>query len=188
MLVKYYHQFRAEVPDEVWKFLKRALILFICWKLIYHLVLYPIRVPDKWLTEITTRSSAWVYKKFIDEKENLTVREFTLFDKYSKENYNTSELWINEKKAVGVADSCNGLELYILHIGFLISYWISYKQLLKFLFIGFISIFIINTMRVAGLAWVNVYANEWFELAHHYLFKLTVYGLIFFLWIKYAKH
>ncbi|HNJ57544.1 MAG TPA: hypothetical protein PLH33_00800, partial [Chitinophagaceae bacterium] len=47
------NSFFQTIPSAVKKFLLRSIVFFIIWKLIYHLVLYPIRVPDKQLTHIT---------------------------------------------------------------------------------------------------------------------------------------
>ena len=45
--------FLKKLPEPIQKFILRSILVFIVWKLLYHLVLYPIRVPDEQLTHIT---------------------------------------------------------------------------------------------------------------------------------------
>ena len=37
------------------------------------------------------------------------------------------------------------------------------------------------------MAEVNLHSNVFFDFAHHYLFRLIIYGVIFFFWVKYTN-
>src|ERR1035437_7401416 len=52
------------IPTEVQRFLKRALLIFIIWKLIYHLFLFSGRVIDKPLTDWSTKGAEKIMQVF----------------------------------------------------------------------------------------------------------------------------
>ncbi|MBS1640654.1 MAG: archaeosortase/exosortase family protein [Bacteroidetes bacterium] len=186
MILNYYRRLKQEIPENVWLFLKKALILFVVWKLLYHLVLYPIRQPDKWLSTTTTDASGY-FLSLINAHVSMEVIEQRSIDPYNNREIIKTELWLNKKKAVRVGDGCNALELYVIYMCFLIAFWKNWKDFILFSIIGVISIFIINTLRIAGLGWVSLYAKKWFEFLHGYAFKIIVYTQIILLWILYAK-
>lgn len=100
------------VPVHVRAFLMRALIIFVLWKLIYHLLLFPIHFPDQQLTQLTAKSTGILYSFFI--KDPLVVNREEV-----KNGTGKSVIFIQGRRAIGIADGCNGLELYVLYIGFL---------------------------------------------------------------------
>ncbi len=178
--------FLDETPKEVLLFLKRATLIFIFWKLLYHLLLYPIRQPDKWLTDLSTNVSANVIK-IVKPNIITNVIEQESLEPDTKRNIVKSELWLNGKKVVRVGDGCNGLELYVIYIGFLWAFWKGWKRFIVYLILGVITIFIINTGRIVGLGWVTLNYNKWFDFLHGYAFKLVVYSVILFFWFLYGK-
>ena len=42
------------LPKTIQHFLLRSLIIFVVWKILYHVVLFPVRIPDRQLTNVTT--------------------------------------------------------------------------------------------------------------------------------------
>jgi exosortase/archaeosortase family protein len=162
----------TNIPKPIKHFLLKSLLVFVVWKLLYHLILYPARVPDSQLTHIT----AVITKKLIQfhypdsviriEKMNAPLpREILL---------------MNNKKIVGIADGCNGLELYILYIGFLICFPASVRKLLLYTAIGLLSIFVLNNIRSYIITLLNINNSSYSDVAHHYLFKIFIYGVMFF--------
>ena len=86
-----------------------------------------------------------------------------------------------------VADPCNALELYVLYLGFLFSFPASLKRVLLFSIVGIVVIYSANIIRLAALASMNIHRIKAIDMAHHYVFKLIVYGLIFGLWVLFTK-
>ena len=187
MIVEYFKKLKREIPTDVWNFLQKSVLIFIVWKLLYHLVLYPIRQPDKWLTDTTTMASG-NFLNSINADISLKIVEQKSIDPYNGRQIIKAELWLNNKKVVRVGDGCNGLELYVIYISFLIALWKGWKRFAIYLVGGVILIFISNTLRIAGLSWVNLHSNKWFDFAHGYAFKLLVYLQILILWFFYAKN
>jgi exosortase/archaeosortase family protein len=94
---------------------------------------------------------------------------------------------LNNKKVVGLADGCNGLELYVLYVGFLLAFTAPKKDVLIYAILGIAVIFILNTLRCYAITLLNIHGSSLSEVAHHYIFKLLIYGVMFFLWTKYTK-
>jgi exosortase/archaeosortase family protein len=173
--------FLKQLPKEVRLFLTKALILFIVWKLLYHLLLFPIRIPDKHLTRFTAEGSVFLYHNIMGIKLAQVKDVVRPEGSWSVAVYNANQ------KLVGISDSCNGLELIVLYVGFLFCFPIYWKRLLPYVVIGTIGIVILNIFRCYGLTWM--YLNEYYlaEFFHKYIFKMAIYGLIFFTWVKYSK-
>src|SRR3954451_5123412 len=91
-------QLKTEIPPDIRAFLLRALILFLCWKLVYHLVLFPIRKPDRQLTDITAISTAFLYRTVLNEP-TVTYRE-----NFAEVHFPKADLYIKGRKAIGIAD------------------------------------------------------------------------------------
>jgi exosortase/archaeosortase family protein len=167
------NQLHKSLPPSVAYFLKKALIIFIAWKVLYHLVLVPLNFPDGPLTILTGRGTEWLYSTLT----NKTV----YFDAL------TSVLYLDGKKAVGLAHSCNGLELIVLYVGFLLCIPNSKVRVIAFALAGTLSIVTLNCFRCFALAWLYSRHYDVADFAHHYLFTTIVYALIFLGWTLYTK-
>ena len=175
------------IPPEVQRFLKRALIIFIIWKLIYQLFLFNGRVIDKPLTDWSTKGAEKIMQFFYPESKLMIKEECNVVAELNNEIACMDFLFLDGKKIVGVADACNALELYILYIGFLLSFPSSLKRVFVFSFIGIVVIYIANIIRLAAVASMNMHRVNAVDMAHHYVFKMIVYGLIFGLWVLFTK-
>ncbi|MDE3235361.1 MAG: hypothetical protein KGO81_05345 [Bacteroidota bacterium] len=176
-----------EVPPEIRAFLKRALLVFVVWKLCYHLFLYNGRVLDKPLTDISTHT-ATVLLKVIYPSSVFTHEEICNPNpELHGELACMQNVYKDGIKIVGVADPCNALELYVLYVGFLIAFPLTLSRGIQFGLLGIAVIFMANVLRLAALSILNLHHVAAAELAHHYVFKVVVYALIFGLWVLYLK-
>jgi exosortase family protein XrtF len=150
-----------ELPIGVRQFLMKSLLMLSGWLAIYHLLLKPLRFPDS------------------------TVYLLNLLglNSMSKGQW----VYINNKFTVGVADQCNGLELMVLFVGFLLAINGSIKSKLKYILGGSLLIYVLNVFRCAGLAYMNHINAPLIDFAHHYAFKLAIYAVIFLMWYLYSK-
>lgn len=171
----------TQLPKQVRTFLLRALIVFIAWKLLYHLVLVPARVPDRPLTELTAASTAFLYTHLLHEP-NVQV----MADDYDP-HFPKSAIFIHGERVIGIADPCNGLELYVLYIGFILCFPTTIRRQIAFLTLGIIGIYIANCFRCFGLAWLSFHHYSMADFAHKYLFKIILYAMIFYAWIVYSR-
>lgn len=175
------------IPVEVKQFLKRALVIFIIWKLVYHLFLFNGRILDKPLTDWSTKGAAQIMQLFYPNSR-LAVKEVCgASPEQNNEIVCADLLWMDGRRIVGVADPCNALELYVLYIGFLFAFPSSIKRILLFSIAGFILIYLTNIIRLAALASMNMHRMDAVDMAHHYVFKVIVYALIFGLWVLFTR-
>lgn len=175
------------IPVEVQQFLKRALVIFIIWKLLYHLFLFNGRIIDKPLTDFSARGAAEIMRIFYPNSQLFVKEECGVSAEFNNDMACMDFLWMDGKKIVGVADFCNALELYVLYIGFLLAFPASVKRVILFSVIGIVVIYIANIIRLAALASMNMHRMRAVDMAHHYVFKMIVYALIFGLWVLFTK-
>jgi exosortase/archaeosortase family protein len=89
--------------------------------------------------------------------------------------------------------SCLGLGVMSFWVAFTIAFPKPFKEKIKFLFIGLISIFILNITRIVSITilTVNNHGNKKFLDYQHDIFNYVVYavllGMIYF-WIKNHQH
>lgn len=94
----------------------------------------------------------------------------------------------NHHQVVRIGGACNGRDLLLFFIVFLWSLPIgTFENKMLFSFIGIISIFIFNILRIYGLFQVALIAPAFFEFLHKYLFQTFMYLDMYILWRWYIK-
>ena len=170
-------------PKTLKVFLLKILFITIIWKLSYQLLLKPSRLIDIPLTNITTKTTISFLQPFYGN-----IITYNINNIIRKNEYYTAYILQDGKKIIGIADPCNGLELFMLYALFLLCMPIyKIRRLLVFLVFGIFVIFILNVLRCCAMFWLSASHNSLFDFAHHYLFKIIVYLVIFFGWVVYAR-
>lgn len=176
----------VEIPTEVQTFLKRALIIFIVWKLLYTFILFPLHIPDTQLRNATSWGTVqllkWKFPQNIISKENKVST-----DKLTGEETTSAIILKDNKKIIGIADACNGLELYVLYIAFLFCFSARWIKMVTYIVAGSAIIYIGNILRCYFISLMNIDRFNLIEVAHHYVFKLIMYAVIFSLWVLFLK-
>jgi exosortase/archaeosortase family protein len=62
------------------------------------------------------------------------------------------------------------------------------KRKVVYLIGGVFIIHIVNLLRCVGLSALLMHWDRYFDLAHHYIFKIMVYSTIFVLWVRYSNN
>lgn len=165
-------------------FLTKAIVIFVIWNLVYLKYAEPRRTFDKPLTDFTVTGTKIVLNT-IHRHSEINSNEIY----YPEKKAFKTDIIIDKRKIIGIADPCNALELIILYIAFFFCYPLkNIKKLLSYIIIGTLIIYLINVARVVVIAELNWnFHYELSSLAHHYLFKIIVYALVFFMWVKYVK-
>jgi exosortase family protein XrtF len=156
-------------------FLKRSVVIFLVWTISYQYVLRPLQIPDRQLTSFTTKATVAVMSSFSSNKIKFI------------DHYNFATITVNERKVVRVHHACNALELYILYIGFLVSYGTNLKRVMLFAFFGSIVILMLNISRISILTEMSFRHSAYLSLSHKYIFKTIVYGVVLGMWYLYTK-
>ena len=98
-------------------------------------------------------------------------------------------------KVIRIADTpgvlldrgCLGRNLLMLYAGFLFIYPGRWKPKLWYIPLGLFLIFLINTIRITGLAVISYEAPRYLGINHDYFFKYSVYALTFLMWWYYIN-
>ena len=98
-----------------------------------------------------------------------------------------SKIYHNGKEIIYVIDRCNGLELIVLYIGFIVCMPSKFWRKLLFIIAGAILLDITNILRCSVLIYLQEYHRTYFEIAHYYLFKASMYTITFLMWIIFAR-
>lgn len=179
-----------QLPAEVSTFLKRAVVLFIGWKLFYILVLIPREVPDAWLVRKTGEATASVLN-VLYSKYDFYAKHTVRVRKYGNDTINATFSDVTASggrgRIVGIYQACNALELMILYAGFIICFYGPLKRKLLFIVFGVLGLFALNVLRCVFLAWIVLDLPHYFAIAHKYVFNIVVYVLTFILWMFYVK-
>jgi exosortase family protein XrtF len=162
-------RFAKAVPPDIRSFLLKALGIFTAWKLVYHLLLESARTVDRPLVDITAKATAGLVAAL-----SLPVS--------SRADAEKAYIDLEGMEVLSIADGCNALELYVLHLGFIACMPGFPKRKVLFGLGGLVLIFLLNIIRCGTLVWLHLSHPEWMDLAHHFLFYLVVYGFIFYVW------
>lgn len=179
--------FLKDVPDSIKVFLKRAFFIFFLWKLLYSCFFFKNRYLDAPLTHLTSRLTNNILS-FLYPNNVFNTEEFIDYnDGKDLVKFPSTILLMNGKKIISIADPCNALEIYVLFTGFLFCFPTSFRRVLPFLVMGVLYIYILNVLRCVFISIMGINSNNLINIAHHYLFKLILYGFVFLLWTRYLK-
>lgn len=179
----------ADFPPQIKTFLIRSFILFVVWKGLYLLLWSEKRTLDDPLTQMVAKHSVWVLNQ-ITPGNQFTAKPMIAMKNFEGEIQvsRVSRIERNGKPIMNIADECNGLELFILYFGFLLAMPAKIKRKIWFGFSGIFIIHAVNVIRCVGLGLLLMNWDTYFDIAHHYIFKIMVYSTIFILWVIFSKN
>lgn len=175
MIFEQIKQEYKQIPRTVKIFLLRAAIVLIVWNVAYKAVLKPLNIPDKQVTHITVHATR-AFMSLFYENTGVIPHDYKPL------------ITIDNHKIIGVAPNCNGLELMVLYVGFIFCFPATGKRMLQFLFWGLLAIFVLNVLRCAAIAWLNINYKHWVDFGHKIAFKVMMYSLIFYIWVRYTNN
>ena len=180
---------KNKIPLQVRLFLGKALLFFIVWKIVYGLFLSDSKILDHPLTTHVGEASVVVLNNLGDMSGFTSTRKVSTFVDGGEllVEEQASQIYHNDKLVLYIADVCNGLELMVLYIGFIVCMPSRFWRKVLYIIIGVILIDLINILRCTGLIYLREYFHAYFEFAHHYLFKATVYATTFLMWMVYSR-
>lgn len=158
------------IPRRLLFFLLKGLTLFIVWRIAYEGYLKPNGTLDHGLTKILVEATFFIMKPLYS---SISILDYTIF--------------IDKKPVITFATGCNGLELLVLYISFLLCYPTNWKRVVFYTILGLIVINVMNVLRCAGLAVWYYQKLPYWDFMHHYLFKMVIYAVNFYLWVSYTK-
>lgn len=183
-MIPFIHNVKIKLPATVKWFCIKIVLLFTIWELLYTFILLPSRVPDTQITNITAVGTAKILSWFYPN-DQLSIKPAA-----AAIPVNTMvSVYRNCHKVIGIADGCNAFELQVLFVGILLSIDKIKALSFRYILIGVPLISVCNMFRCALIGWLNITQQvNLSNFAHHYLFKILIYGLIFYMWKRYTEN
>ena len=157
-------------------FIKRFTFFWIIWWLAEWIFPTGLQNIDGGITHFVTYMAAYIQNGF--HGTQITVG-----------GPHTQEPWCliqNNLSVVRIGDACNGRNLIVLYLSFLLSIPIGdFENKMVFAITGVIFILLMNILRIYGLFQVALTAPEFFKFLHKYLFQSFIYFDMFILWRSY---
>jgi exosortase/archaeosortase family protein len=177
-----------QIPSPVKSFLWKALLFFLIWELGYNIYLLPNRFIDKPLCKFVGNGTA-SFINFIKGSNLAYCKTVSEYVSNEGELYlaDRAIVFLGPNRLIGIADPCNGLNLLVLFIGFIVVY--PSKVYLKLIYsaVGILAIMFLNIARCAGLGLIHNSYPSLTDFAHHYAFKIITYLAIFLMWYWFIK-
>jgi len=177
-----------QVPVAVKKFILRAVLILLVWKILYLVFLLPTRVLDKPLSHATSGGAVWLLNTFTHAGGYSAKSETGgVYTDYGITQMPLDNIYFHKKNIVSIEDGCNALELLVLYAGFIVCMPATMRRKVTFIVGGILLIYIVNVIRCAGITYIILYYPRYADFAHHYVFTFIVYGFIIALWLIFSR-
>lgn len=101
--------------------------------------------------------------------------------------HGTTAILFEGKPIVSVYEGCNGINVLIIFIGFVLAMGPNNRSTVWFLISGAIVIHLFNLARIVLLFWVAMYLPDFLYFSHKYLFTAFIYLVVLLLWIYWVR-
>ncbi|WP_417602175.1 exosortase family protein XrtF [Owenweeksia hongkongensis] len=92
-------------------------------------------------------------------------------------------IWLDNNYAISIEEGCNGINIMILFVAFVVAFGGKWLSMLLFIPSGLLFIHISNIARLMLLSLLNVeWGGEAFHFFHKYGFTAVIYLSVFLLW------
>jgi exosortase family protein XrtF len=99
----------------------------------------------------------------------------------------TTAIHYQGRGIVSVYEGCNGINVVIIFLCFLVGFGPMNKKLAWFAPLGVIIIHVVNLGRIIGLFFVVIYLPKALYFSHKYLFTTIIYAVVFGLWLIWLR-
>jgi exosortase family protein XrtF len=102
------------------------------------------------------------------------------------------KLFYNKTYVARIIEGCNAISIIILFISFIIAFSGKLMSTILFIFSGSLIIYVVNILRIAALSVLIFHFPNQQSVLHEVIFPLTLYGVVFILWLfwiqKFSKY
>jgi exosortase family protein XrtF len=95
----------------------------------------------------------------------------------------TIMMQLNQRNIISVFEGCNGINMVIIYISFILAFGPYIKKIVLFILIGVAIIHVFNLLRISGLFLIALYFPDYLFFTHKYLFTAFIYLVVFMLWL-----
>jgi exosortase family protein XrtF len=99
----------------------------------------------------------------------------------------TTRLSYKERDVLAIYEGCNGINVMIIFVAFLIAFGPITKSLLWFIPAGLLVLHVMNLARISILFWVSLYEPDYMYILHKYFFTAVLYVVTFGLWVIWVR-
>ena len=93
-----------------------------------------------------------------------------------------------ESNAVlNIYEGCNGVNVFIVFVAFLLAFSGQTKTKVAFIAIGCFLINLSNIIRIALLYFVSLHYQTYFYFIHKYIFTIVLYAIVVIMWMAFVK-
>lgn len=128
------------------------------------------------ITCISTKQAGWILKM---GGEPVEVKH--------KENSRSVSLIRQGDVVVNVFEGCNGINVAIVFIAFIVAFGGKFRNMLWFVPMGLFLIHLFNLGRLSGLYLVAQYLPDYFYYVHKYAFTASLYLIVLLLWLWWVE-
>lgn len=181
------HLALQQFPKPIRIFLYRILLFSVIWKMAYLFFLFESKTLDEPLTNYVGKHSAWILNQLYqtDQFQSKLLRTESIFEGQILTG-KAGHIYFGKRLVMFIADPCNGLELLVMYLIFILAMPASSLRKLLFIAVGLFIIHFVNLLRCIGLVAILLHYDQYFNIAHHYIFKMMVYISIFLLWVWFS--
>ena len=101
---------------------------------------------------------------------------------YDLPDYRACRIGHGDNQGLSIFEGCNGINVIIIFISFLIAYRGPLIKTIWFGILGIVLIHITNLYRIILLYYVAEYYSNHMYFVHKYLFTAVIYAIVFVLW------
>lgn len=152
-------------------FLVKFISLYLIGNLVYGLYITSYApFPDPVTSWVTEQSSAILHIFGYDTETSLQI---------GKPNVLVS---LDGKSIIAVFEGCNGLNVMIIFVSFVLAFGPINKKLAGFMLSGLVAIHIANLVRIIVLFFIALSFPDYLYFLHKYFFTAFLYVVVFAFW------
>jgi exosortase family protein XrtF len=168
-----------QLIKEFWpaiKFLLIFLAVYFISNIVYGIYIENTKPEPDAFTRATANQTAWLLRQIGHPIEAI-------------KNNNGPTVFIqrNNQAVLSIYEGCNGINVIIVFVSFIMAFAGGVKKKLSFLTLGIFIINSANVIRIALLYFVAIRYQSYFYFIHKYVFTLILYVIVVILWLVYVN-
>jgi exosortase family protein XrtF len=96
-------------------------------------------------------------------------------------------LLVNNRQMLLVFEGCNGVNVWLVFLSFLLAYGPLNKRMFYFCMVGTLLIYLLSLLRLAVLLMIVVYLPHYVFIFHKYILTIVLYGCVFGMWYLWIR-
>jgi exosortase H (IPTLxxWG-CTERM-specific) len=99
----------------------------------------------------------------------------------------TGQILSSARFSVAIFNGCNGLEAILIFASGVLAFPAKWKKKAIGLILGFVTIQVVNAIRVVSLFYIGVYRPSWFSASHVFVWQSLIILLGVVMWVIWVR-